>query len=110
MSTRSTTPDLLDVKTMSASVMPIDEDSISLPEGQITPPERTLGGMDGSGSVEQPQRQMGAPSSATLDITGHGRLVLSRWSKFLNVLSGTGETLIVDGDSLDVTSIVAVAR
>ena len=40
----------------------------------------------------------------------HGRFVLKRWDKFLSVLSGRDEDSAIDGDSLDIATIVAVAR
>ena len=43
---------------------------------------------------------------------GHGRLVLSRWDRFLDLVSnGYGRNVIVvNGESLDIASVAAVAR
>ena len=42
----------------------------------------------------------------------HGRLVLSRWDRLLDLVKSPygRQAIAVDGDSLDVASVVAVAR
>ena len=49
-------------------------------------------------------------SFASCENLGHGRLVLARWDSLLDMLSGCGDELAVDGDSLNLAAIVAVAR
>ena len=96
---------------MSRSASYIDEDSLSIPAGHLTPPEGTHGGITTSIKHEMPHLQdlntMPLPDAPTL---GHGRLVVSRWDNFIDVLTGRSADLVVDGRSLDLATIVAVAR
>ena len=103
---------LLDTKTMSHTETHLDEDSISLPEGNITPPEDRHGGANAAVKYNTPHSLYlpeTTPPSET-ELVGHGRLVLARWENFLDVLTGRREDLVVDGRSLDLAAIVAVAR
>lgn len=90
----------------------IDDGYISAPEGQITPPVEVLGGQNGP--IEHPMPHVHHPPNPTVaadpEPLGHGRLVLSRWDDFLDIISGRDEDLVVDGHSLDLATIVAVAR
>ena len=90
----------------------IDEDSISLPEGHVTPPESLHGG--DSASIKQmtplSQRGLDMRRVSHSNSLGHGQLVLSRWHRFLDVITGRNEDLVIDGQSLDLAAIVAVAR
>ena len=92
----------LDKDDMSSTETLIREDSITLPPQIAT--------RKGS---ESPQRQDYGPESRRTpkhDGNGHGRLVLKRWDKFLDIISGRETDLAIDGESLDLAVIVAVAR
>lgn len=107
----ATTAGQLDSKKMSAGDVTIAKDSMSMPNGHITPPEEVTGGMNGF--AEHVPRQLSqplSPSSQAVEAVGHGGLVLSRWDKFVGIISGRGQDLVVDGVSLDLATIVAVAR
>jgi len=103
---------IVDLRTVSNTETYPHLDSLSIPEGQITPPEGTTGGMNGSFKHVMPRspHQLDSTSTATSEPLGHGRLVLSRWDEFLKVITGRAEDLVVDGHSLDLATIVAVAR
>ena len=99
-------------KTFSHSEPYFHEDSISLPDGNMTPPEGALsGGVNGTHKpIPLSQNQNGAPPDASPEILGHGSLVLSRWHRFLDVITGEADNLLVDGKSLDLATILAVSR
>ena len=67
--------------------------------------------MEASTVIEPPSPRSISPKSCnkTLD---HSRLILSRWDTFLNLISNDCDKsfVAVGGDSLDVASVVAVAR
>ncbi|KAL6720046.1 hypothetical protein ACLMJK_001967 [Lecanora helva] len=88
------------------------EDSASLSEGNITPPEADGEDTHGINEISMPHslHPSGKPPSSTTELPGHGRLVLSRWDSLLDILLGQTPTLVVEGNSLDLAAIVAVAR
>lgn len=49
------------------------------------------------------------PCNESLD---HSQLVLSRWDKLFGLINNEcgGKTVLVDGETLDIASVVAVAR
>ena len=106
------TAGLLDTKSMSHTETHLNDDSISLPEGNITPPEDEHKGMNATAKYTMPHSlylpEISLPSPT--ELLGHGSLVLSRWDNFLDVLTGRRTSLVIDGHSLDVAAIVAVAR
>ena len=105
---------IFDEKTLPSTIETfIEDDHVSILEGQITPSDEIRSDQsDSKPNMPHSHKRLTSTTilAANPEPLGHGRLVLSRWDSFLDIITGRGQELIVDGQSLDPATVVAVAR